>query len=202
MWKDVRRADRRRGVIRLRVMLCEAMHSPSIAVVSNSIHEAGVFLEQIKIYNEIEKQLGYMGSIQDEESEQANTKLFRSMMSMLFGGDGIADVDKVDVASRRNRAISVAHILGTKSDEILHLEDEEQAEEKKKEDTKDDTKEEEEVRSPSDNVEDEDERRKKNRQHLSREMVVELQELRDLNVRSVRARSARIFNQSYPSKTT
>ena len=65
-----------------------------------------------------------------------------------------------------------------------------------------DTKEEEEVRSPSDNVEDEDERRKKNRQHLSREMVVELQELRDLNVRSVRARSARILNQSYPSKTT
>ena len=112
MWKDVRRADRRRGVIRLRVMLCEAMHSPSIAVVSNSIHEAGVFLEQIKIYNEIEKQLGYMGSIQDEESEQANTKLFRSMMSMLFGGDGIADVDNVDMASRRNRAISVAHILG------------------------------------------------------------------------------------------
>ena len=52
-----------------------------------------------------------MGSIQDEESEQANTKLFRSMMSMLFGGDGIADVDNVDMASRRNRAISVAHIL-------------------------------------------------------------------------------------------
>ena len=90
---------------------------------------------------------------------------------------------KLNRASRSNTGTAER-----KSDEMehefLHLEEEEK-EEEEKEDTKirRDTKEDE-VSSPSDNVEDEDERRKKNREHLSREMVVELQELRDLNVQS------------------
>ena len=190
IWKDVRRADQRRGVVRLRVMLCEAMHSPSVAVVSNSIHESGVFLEQVKIYNEIEKQLGYMGSIQSKESEQENTELFRSVMSMLFGGDAekrIAVKTDIQNASRRNRAISVVQLLGTKEsakNEEKRFEDKKNKKEKRRE--KREKEEKEEIQDEIMNArmfEDENTSKKKSN-GVSREMVVELQELRDLNVRA------------------